>query len=119
MLNAQLIQEHLRLDEDEHAAQSALLRAYSRAAWRLVETHTGRELVDVGDWEGKTAAELHALLPEGSPENAAALDGDLVLAQLLLIAHWYQSREAASDVPQSKRPLAVDALIGPYRWYTL
>lgn len=53
MLDAQLIQEHLRLDGDEHAAQAVLLKAYSRAAWRLVETHTGRELVDVGDWRAR------------------------------------------------------------------
>ena len=40
---------------------------------------------------------------------------DLVAAQLLLIGHLYASREAVSDKPMQEVPLAVEALVQPYR----
>lgn len=40
-------------------------------------------------------------------------------ALLLIIGHWYENREAATDLPMKELPLAVDALIGAARvsWY--
>ena len=123
MLKPELIKAHLHLDDDEFTDQQALLTAYGRAAWRLVENRTGRTLIDVGPvQEGETWADLHAKLPEGSPENAAPLDDDLTLAMLLLVAHWDKNREAVSEngvQTQQALPLAFDALIEPYRWITL
>ncbi|HBO8236488.1 phage gp6-like head-tail connector protein [Pseudomonas aeruginosa] len=123
MLKPELIKAHLRLDDDEFTAQQALLTAYGRAAWRLVENRTGRTLIDVGPvLEGETWADLFAKLPEGSPENAAPLDDDLTLAMLLVVAHWDKNREAVSEngvQTQQALPLAFDALIEPYRWITL
>ncbi|WP_366555251.1 head-tail connector protein [Aquibaculum sediminis] len=36
-------------------------------------------------------------------------------AALLLVGHWYEHREAVSEVAQSAVPMAVDALVAPYR----
>lgn len=36
-------------------------------------------------------------------------------AALLLIGHWYENREAAGDVKIAELPMAVDALLFPYR----
>lgn len=52
----------------------------------------------------------------GTPAVPAqsTVPGPLKIAILLLVAHWYQNREAVGE-PQSELPLAVDALIEPYR----
>lgn len=36
-------------------------------------------------------------------------------AALLLVGHWYEHREAAGDVKIAELPMAVDALLYPYR----
>lgn len=50
---------------------------------------------------------------------AAAVPAGIKHALLLLVAHWYQNREAASDKPLRDIPMAVDALIGNerVRWF--
>lgn len=102
-----MIKAHLRLDDDS-TDEDTLLQAYGGAAWRLVQNKTGRMLI-AGD-----------ALPDDAPENALLLDDDWRLAMLLLVAHWYEHREAASEAAGMKvLPLAVDALIGPYRWFSL
>ena len=107
MLDLSLIKVHLRLDDD-HTGEDTLLQAYGRAAWVLSQNKTGRLWVAADE------------LPEGAQENAVVLDDDVRLAMLLLVAHWYEHREAASEVSGIKvLPLAVDALLGPYRWFTL
>lgn len=107
MLDLSLIKVHLRLDDD-HDGEDTLLQAYGRAAWLLAQNKTGRLLVEAD------------ALPEGAAENALLLDDDLRLAMLLLVAHWYEHREAATEAAGMKvLPLAVDALLGPYRWFTL
>ncbi|NNA11380.1 phage gp6-like head-tail connector protein [Pseudomonas lundensis] len=107
MLELSMIKAHLRLDDDS-TDEDTLLQAYGRAAWRLVQNKTGRMLI-AGD-----------ALPDDAPENALLLDDDWRLAMLLLVAHWYEHREAASEAAGMKvLPLAVDALIGPYRWFSL
>lgn len=107
MLDLSLIKVHLRLDDD-HTGEDILLQAYGNAAWKLAQNKTGRLFVDADE------------LPEGAAENALLLDDDVRLAMLLLVAHWYEHREAASEVAGMKvLPLAVDALLGPHRWFTL
>ena len=102
-----MIKAHLRLDDDS-TDEDTLLQAYGCTAWRLVQNKTGRMLI-AGD-----------ALPDDAPENALLLDDDWRLAMLLLVAHWYEHREAASEAAGMKvLPLAVDALIGPYRWFSL
>lgn len=41
---------------------------------------------------------------------------DLKHAIFLLVGHFYHSREAVSDSPKHEVPLAVDALVQPYRF---
>lgn len=38
-------------------------------------------------------------------------------AALLLIGHWYENREAVTEVKMSELPTAVDALLMPYRYW--
>jgi len=45
----------------------------------------------------------------------ATVPADLMSAQLLLVGHWFANREAVTDKPLSEVPLAVDALVQPYR----
>lgn len=40
-------------------------------------------------------------------------------AILLLIGHWYAQREAVSAGPMMQVPLAVEALLSPYRFFSL
>jgi len=44
---------------------------------------------------------------------------ELVQAQLLLIGHWYQNREAVAEGTFNELPLAVEALAGPFRLPTI
>jgi uncharacterized phiE125 gp8 family phage protein len=51
--------------------------------------------------------------------DAYTLPEELVQAQLLLIAHWYQHREAVAEGTFNEVPLAVEALAGPFRTPTV
>lgn len=92
-----------RLDSD-NSDEDPLLELYAVAAQRMIESHTGRKLY--------TPEEL----PATAPENALSIDGDITLAALLLVNHWFKNREAASEVANKPLPLGFDALIGPHRW---
>ncbi|MBY3543666.1 phage gp6-like head-tail connector protein [Rhizobium laguerreae] len=60
---------------------------------------------------------------DGEPESVrieftagyAALPASIKHAALLLIGHWYENREAATEAKLSDLPMAVDALLMPYR----
>lgn len=126
MLTLQVIKEHCRLELDE-TEEDSLLKVYGRAAWRLVESRSGRKLFEVAP-EGATEEQLNdedflrPLLPPGAPENALPVTDDVRLAMLLLVAHWFKNREAVTEASSSGAkdlPLAFDALIHPYRWITL
>ncbi|MGZ2429590.1 head-tail connector protein [Rhizobium redzepovicii] len=60
---------------------------------------------------------------DGEPESVrieftagySALPASIKHAALLLIGHWYENREAATEAKLSDMPLAVDALLMPYR----
>lgn len=58
--------------------------------------------------------------PPGSPAVPAipaqsTVPPALKAAILLLVGHWYHNREAATDGAMSVLPMAVDALVSPYR----
>lgn len=44
-----------------------------------------------------------------------ALPASIKHAALLVIGHWYENREAATEAKLSDMPMAVDALLMPYR----
>lgn len=60
---------------------------------------------------------------DGEPESVkitfkagyADLPKSIRHAALLLIGHWYENREAVTEVKMSELPAAVDALLMPYR----
>lgn len=127
MLTLEQIKAHCRLELDE-TEEDRLLQAYGRAAWRLVETSTGRRLFQVVLPEdapvdaGADEVYLRSLLPPGAPENALPVTDDVSLVMLLLVAHWHRNREAVTEstaMGSKKLPLAVDELLNPYRWFSL
>ncbi|MNG63274.1 Phage gp6-like head-tail connector protein [compost metagenome] len=127
MLTLEQIKSHCRLELDE-TEEDTLLKGYARAARRLVESSTGRRLYRVvlpdDAPEGADGDDdyLRALLPAGAPENALPVTADVELAMLLLVAHWHRNREPVTESTSNgvkALPLAFDALVQPYRWFTL
>lgn len=55
----------------------------------------------------------------GFGDTAADVPAGLRHAILMLVSHWYENREAASETKLNDVPMAVDALIGNQRvaWY--
>lgn len=51
--------------------------------------------------------------------GAAAVPWDIKAAICMLVAHWYETRAAASDKAQRPVPFAVDALLAKRRWVTV
>lgn len=127
MLTLEDIKGHCRLELDE-TEEDTLLRLYGRAARRKVETSTGRRLFlvelpdDAPPDAGGDEVYLRSLLPESAPENALPVTDDVRLAMLMLVAHWYRNREPVTEATAAGSkavPLAYDALVGPYRWFSL
>lgn len=127
MLTLEEIKLHCRLELDE-VEEDPLLQVYGRAARRKVETATGRKLyrvqlpVDAPEDAGGDEDYLRSLLPEDAPEHALPVTDDVLLAMLMLVAHWYRNREPVTEATaggSKSVPLAFDALTGPYRWFSL
>lgn len=127
MLTLEQIKSHCRLELDE-TEEDTLLQGYARAARRLVESSTGRRLYRVvlpdDAPEGADGDDdyLRTLLPAGAPDNALPVTADVELAMLLLVAHWHRNREPVTESTSNgvkALPLAFDALVQPYRWFTL
>lgn len=111
MLELDIIKPHCRIELD-FIEDDALLDTYANAARRLIENQTGRTLY-------ATAVEIPKDVDGNiTDEHALLLDDDITTAMLLLIGHWYESREAVIvGTISSELPLAVDSLIMPYRHY--
>ncbi|OWU84052.1 hypothetical protein ATO6_15375 [Oceanicola sp. 22II-s10i] len=54
-------------------------------------------------------------LTAGYGETAADVPAPIRTAILLLVAHWYEHREAVAEGPVAELPMAVQSLITPYR----
>lgn len=48
-------------------------------------------------------------------ENAAEVPADLIEAISLIVGHWYENREAASDASVSAIPFGAEWILGEYR----
>lgn len=127
MLTLEQIKGHCKLELDD-TEEDTLLQGYARAARRLVESSTGRRLYRVvlpeGAPEGADADDeyLRTLLPAGAPESALPVTADIELAMLLLVAHWHRNREPVTEATaggSKTLPMAFDALVQPYRWFSL
>lgn len=101
------VREHCRIDADDNSEDS-LLTIYIGAAKRHIEKWTRRKLY-----------ETNADAGFDTDDERLLLDDDIRLVILLLVGHWYANREAVSDKNTSEMPLAVDALLQPYRIYGL
>ena len=51
-----------------------------------------------------------------APENALVFSADIKIAALMLIAHWFEHREAAAELTIKAVPYTIDYLMAPYRF---
>lgn len=107
MIEISTVREHCRIDADD-TSEDSILTIYIGAAKRHIEKWTRRNLY-----------ETNADAGFDTDEDRLLLDDDIRLVILLLVGHWYANREAVSDKNTSEMPLAVDALLQPYRIYGL
>lgn len=102
MIDLAIVKAHLRVTHD---AEDALIQGYTDAALSTFELWTNRKLVGEGD-----------ALPE-PVGNAMAVTKAIRQGALLLIGHWYASREAVVvGTITAELPMATNALWKPHRW---
>lgn len=89
-----------RIDADD-ATEDESLMLYFSAARRKAENFTNRKLYDDE-------------VPETDPYGLMIAD-DILLALMLLVGHWFNSREEASDVNKMSIPFGFASLLEPYR----
>lgn len=120
MIALKLVKQALRVEQD-YEGDDELITHYADAARRYVENTTRRKLVVDEDGPEMRAyrARLQGyiacgyldapILQEGDP---LLVNADVVQAMLMLIAHWYENREAVqfSKVAYVTR-LAVDEVL--------
>ncbi|MGY2263513.1 head-tail connector protein [Pseudomonas salomonii] len=102
MIDLPIVKAHLRVDHDD---ENALIQGYTDAALSAFETWTNRTLVDP-----ETA------LPD-PVGNALLMTKAIKQGALLLIGHWYSSRETVVvGTITAELPMATNALWKPHRW---
>lgn len=113
MLELDIIKQHVRLEPD-FVEDDVLIDTYATAARKLVENRTGRTLYAT---ETEVPKDSDGNVTD---ETALVLDDDMTTAMLLLIGHWYANRESVViGTITAEVPMAVDALISPYRHYQI
>lgn len=102
MIDLPIVKAHLRVDHDD---EDALIEGYKDAALSAFETWTNRTLVDPAE-----------SLPD-PVGNALWMSKSIQQGALLLIGHWYGSREAVViGTITAELPMATNALWKPHRW---
>lgn len=102
MIDLPIVKAHLRVDHDD---EDALIQGYTDAAFSAFETWTNRTLIA----EGQPLPD-----PVG---NALGLTKAIQQGALLLIGHWYSSRESVViGTITAELPMATNALWKPHRW---
>ena len=102
MIDLPIVKAHLRVDHDD---EDALIQGYTDAAFSAFETWTNRTLVDP-----------EAALPD-PVDNALLMTKAIEQGALLLIGHWYSSRETVViGTITAELPMATNALWMPHRW---
>ena len=105
MVDLDVVKQHCRIDTD-FTGDDALLTLYTGAAARYVQT-----------WTRRTLYENQSSRYSDDPDPIL-LNNDVKAAMLLLIGHWYANRESvAVGQTVAEVPLAVEALLQPYRIY--
>ncbi|HDS9331046.1 TPA: phage gp6-like head-tail connector protein [Klebsiella pneumoniae subsp. pneumoniae] len=93
-----------RIDIDD-TTEDESLELYYGAARRKAENFINRKL-----YEDE--------VPETDPDGLVIAD-DILLALMLLVGHWNESREEASDVNKMSIPFGFTSLLEPYRFIPL
>lgn len=106
MLDLATVRAQLRIDEDD-TSEDLLISGYLVAAKRAAANHVNRCVY----WDAAERPQDPALVPD----DAIDAGEDIQLAVLLLVGHYYNNREAASEANQSQIPLGVNHLLNPYR----
>ncbi len=102
VIDLPIVKAHLRVDHDD---EDALIEGYRDAAISAFETWTNRTLVEPG-----------GVLPDPIG-NAMLMTRAISQGALLLIGHWYNSRETVVvGTITSELPMATNALWKPHRW---
>lgn len=105
MIDLAIVKAHLRVDGDE---EDDLIQGYTDAALSAFELWTNRTLIDEG-----------AALPD-PVGNALKITKAIRQGALLLIGHWYASREAVViGTITAELPMATNALWKPHRWVNI
>lgn len=93
-----------RIDAGDTTEDEMLLLYYG-AATRKAENYINRKLYE-GD------------VPDTDPDGLKVAD-DILLALMLLVGHWFNSREEASDVAKMSIPFGFTSLLEPYQFIPL
>lgn len=105
MIDLAIVKAHLRVTHD---AEDDLIRGYTEAALSTFELWTNRELIEEGG---------------GLPDpvgKALVITKPIRQGALLLIGHWYASRESVViGTITTELPMATNALWAPHRWVNL
>ena len=105
MIEPELVQAHLRMDDDEFTLESDYLAHLIDAAVSAFELFTNRSLFAVGD-----------ALPD-PVENALHINTAILQGCLLMIGHWYANRESVVVATSGAEiPITTNRLWAPYRW---
>ncbi|HHR5653555.1 MULTISPECIES: head-tail connector protein [Klebsiella] len=93
-----------RIDADDET-EDELLLLYFASARRRAENFINRKLYDEN-------------IPDTDPDGLKIAD-DILLALMLLVGHWNESREEASDLNKMSIPFGFTSLLEPYRFIPL
>ncbi|WP_227667448.1 head-tail connector protein [Klebsiella quasipneumoniae] len=91
------------MDADDETEDELLLLQYGAA--RRAENFINRKLYEDA-------------VPDTDPDGLKIAD-DILLALMLLVGHWFNSREEASDVNKMSIPFGFTSLLEPYRFIPL
>lgn len=105
MIDLATVKAHLRVDGDD---EDSLIQGYTDAALSTFELWTNRKLIEEGE-------------PLPDPVgNALSFRKSIQQGALLLIGHWYATREAvAVGTIATEMPMATLALWKPHRWVNI
>lgn len=102
MIDLAIVKAHLRVTHD---AEDDLIQGYTDAALSAFELWTNRELIEEG-----------GVLPD-PVGKALIITKSIRQGALLLIGHWYASRESVViGTITAELPMATNALWAPHRW---
>ena len=105
MIDLATVKAHLRVDHD---GEDALIQGYTDAALSAFETWTNRKLIADGE-----------ALPD-PVGNALFISKAIGQGALLLIGHWYSSRESVVvGTITAELPMATNTLWKPHRWVSI